>query len=97
MRLDFHPTFRVLSGNGPLVTQTNAELIDEVLATGKKSGYQFTYTVLTTDAQGNVTSYSVNADPRPELYRDPAFLCGPDGGDPRERYRAGAATDNPLQ
>jgi prepilin-type N-terminal cleavage/methylation domain-containing protein len=52
-----------LGGSGAVVTQTNAELIDEVLAGGKKSGYIFTYVALTTDALGNVTSYSVNADP----------------------------------
>jgi hypothetical protein len=33
------------------------------LATGAKSGYNYTYNMLATDASGNVLSYSLNADP----------------------------------
>jgi prepilin-type N-terminal cleavage/methylation domain-containing protein len=53
-----------LSGNSATVDQNNAGLIDEVLASGIKSGYIYTYAVLTTDANGDVTSYSLNADPQ---------------------------------
>jgi prepilin-type N-terminal cleavage/methylation domain-containing protein len=53
-----------LAGDGPNVNQTNAELIDDVLASGTKSGYIFTYAVITTDASGNVDSYTLNADPQ---------------------------------
>ncbi len=52
-----------LGGTGVTVDQGHAGLIDSVLANGVKSGYNFTYTVLASDALGHVTSYSVNADP----------------------------------
>jgi prepilin-type N-terminal cleavage/methylation domain-containing protein len=53
-----------LSGNGIIVDQNSAGLIDQVLAAGLKSGYVFTFTPLTTDSQGNVGSYSLAADPQ---------------------------------
>lgn len=40
-----------------------ANLIDEVLASGRKSGYVFTYKVLATDNKGLPSAYSINADP----------------------------------
>ena len=40
-----------------------AGLIDEVLATGTKSGYVFTYSAGERDAQGRVQSYAIHADP----------------------------------
>jgi len=62
--IGFSGTLPNLSGNGIIVDQNNAGLIDEVLASGLKSGYIYTYIVLTSDAQGHVTSYSLNADPQ---------------------------------
>jgi prepilin-type N-terminal cleavage/methylation domain-containing protein len=53
-----------LSGNGVLVDQNNAGLIDQVLASGLKSGYIFTLTVITTDSLGKVQAYSVTGDPQ---------------------------------
>jgi prepilin-type N-terminal cleavage/methylation domain-containing protein len=53
-----------LSGNGVVVDQNNAGLIDQVLAAGLKSGYIFTFTPGGVDAQGNIGSYSVTADPQ---------------------------------
>jgi type IV pilus assembly protein PilA len=53
-----------LSGNGIIPDQNSAGLIDEVLASGIKSGYVFTYTPLSIDAQGHPTSYSLAADPQ---------------------------------
>jgi len=52
-----------LSGSGVAPDQNNAGLIDEVLASGIKQGYNINYTPLTTDAQGNTATYSVTADP----------------------------------
>ena len=46
------------SAGGGTATSTEADLIDNVLAAGSKSGYSFSYT-LGTGAQ----SYSINADP----------------------------------
>lgn len=40
-----------------------ADLIDEVLASGWKSGYVFTYKVMATDDKGFPSAYSIKADP----------------------------------
>jgi len=40
-----------------------ADLIDAVVASGLKNGYSFTYSVLKTDAVGNVVSYCITAQP----------------------------------
>ncbi len=49
----------------PIVTdQNHAGLIDEVLASGTKSGYTFTYTPLTFDSLGNPSTYSITAAPQ---------------------------------
>lgn len=48
---------------GTTSTATNAVLIDRVLATGTKSGYDFLYAVTATDGNGNPTSYTINANP----------------------------------
>ncbi|MBZ5661488.1 MAG: prepilin-type N-terminal cleavage/methylation domain-containing protein [Acidobacteriia bacterium] len=61
--IGFSPTLVALSGSSAIVDQNNAGLIDSVLAAGAKSGYAFTYNVLTQDALGHVTGYSLNADP----------------------------------
>jgi prepilin-type N-terminal cleavage/methylation domain-containing protein len=52
-----------LGGTSVSVDQNNAGLIDSVLATGTKAGYSFTYSVVATDQSGDVTAFSVNADP----------------------------------
>jgi type IV pilus assembly protein PilA len=61
--IDFTPSLSQLSGNGLNPDPNNAGLIDEVLASGVKQGYRFTYTALTFDASGNTATYSINADP----------------------------------
>jgi type IV pilus assembly protein PilA len=62
--IGFSSNLTQLSGTLLIADQNNAGLIDQVLASGTKSGYIYTYTVLTTDPQSHVTSYSVNADPQ---------------------------------
>lgn len=62
--IGFSADLTKLSGNGILVDQNHAGLIDSVLASGYKSGYNFTYTVLTTDANGNASTYSLTGDPK---------------------------------
>jgi type IV pilus assembly protein PilA len=57
------PGLSQLSGSGINPDQNNAGLIDEVLASGMKSGYIITYLPLTLDAKGHTATYSVNADP----------------------------------
>jgi hypothetical protein len=45
------------------VSSTNAQLIDNVLQTGTKSGYNFTFSAGTADSAGNVDYYIINANP----------------------------------
>jgi type IV pilus assembly protein PilA len=61
--IGFSPTLTALGGNGSTVDVNNAGLIDAVLGSGTKSGYTFTYNILTQDALGHVTGYSLNVDP----------------------------------
>jgi len=48
---------------GSPATASAAGLLDSVLASGVKSGYNFTYTPKAPDVQGKYTGYTVNADP----------------------------------
>jgi type IV pilus assembly protein PilA len=61
--IGFSDSLAKLSGNGVVINPNNAGLIDQVLASGIKSGYVFTFTVLSTDSSGRVITYSVTADP----------------------------------
>ncbi len=49
--------------NGRSPDANAAGLIDEILASGKKSGYAFTYTVTSTGPKGGIVGYAVHADP----------------------------------
>lgn len=42
---------------------TTADLIDSVLASGNKSGYTFRYAATDADGDGNMDTYTINADP----------------------------------
>ena len=61
--IGFSSTLAKLGGNTVSVDQNNAGLIDSVLSAGTKTGYLFTYDVVSTDSNGNVLAYSINADP----------------------------------
>jgi prepilin-type N-terminal cleavage/methylation domain-containing protein len=50
-------------GPGSPAVSTAADLVDSVLASGTKSGYKFIYTVGATDANGNVLTYGIAAQP----------------------------------
>jgi hypothetical protein len=50
------------SGGAPN-SSSAADLIDSGLATGVKSGYKFTFTVISADNAGNVSSYAITAVP----------------------------------
>ncbi len=57
-------TLASLSGpSGGTPTASSAELIDEVLASGLKSGYSFTYTTGATDSSGSILAYTLTAVP----------------------------------
>ncbi len=59
----FAPSLVALGGNPATPSATQAGLIDSVLSAGVKTGFIYTYTVLSTDAAGNAQAYSVTADP----------------------------------
>jgi type IV pilus assembly protein PilA len=61
--INFTPDLATLSGNTGSPDQTHAELIDEVLASGIKSGYSIGYAAGATNGQGQVITYAVNASP----------------------------------
>jgi type IV pilus assembly protein PilA len=61
--IGYSTTLAALGGNNVTVDQNDAGLIDSVLASGLKSGYSYTYSVLSTDVNGDVLGFSVNADP----------------------------------
>ncbi len=96
--IGFSPNLTSLGGSGATIDQTNAQLIDTVLAGGVKSGYNFTYVVLTSDSLGNVTSYSLNADPTVPNYTGVRHFYVDQTAVIRENDTVPAGpTDNPLQ
>jgi prepilin-type N-terminal cleavage/methylation domain-containing protein len=58
-------TLTVLGGEGTasLPTSTSAALIDNVLQTGIKSGYSFSFSAATADSSGNIDQYAIYASP----------------------------------
>jgi prepilin-type N-terminal cleavage/methylation domain-containing protein len=50
-------------GTASLPTSTTAELIDNVLQTGIKSGYTFSFSAATADSAGNIDNYLITAAP----------------------------------
>ena len=61
-------------------TSAAADLVDSVMATGIKSGYKFTYAVVSADAAGNVLSYTVTASPvTPGTTGQRCFFTDPSG------------------
>jgi len=87
-----------LGGSTVIVDQNNAGLIDSVLSSGVKSGYSFTYDVVSTDASGNVQAYSVNADPLIPGQSGDRHFYSDQSATIRQNYSASAGpTDQPLQ
>ena len=50
-------------GTSSYPTSTASELIDNVLQTGSKSGYSFSFSAATADAAGNIDNYLITAAP----------------------------------
>jgi prepilin-type N-terminal cleavage/methylation domain-containing protein len=61
--INFSPDLPSLSGTTATPDPGHAELIDQVLAGGVKSGYQISYAPIATDSLGHVTEYAVTAAP----------------------------------
>ena len=86
-----------LGGSGAVVNQTSAQLIDSVLSAGTKSGYTYSYAVLTSDSLGNPTSYSINADPTVQNYTGTRHFYSDQTALIRENDTVPAGpTDNPI-
>ncbi len=62
-QIGYSPSLAALGGSGGTIDQSNAGLIDSVLSSGSKSGYSFTYTATSSDNNGNILTYTANADP----------------------------------
>jgi type IV pilus assembly protein PilA len=60
----FAPSLNALGGPAAgAPTASNAQLIDDALSTGNRSGYIFSYVPLSIDANGAYQDYALNADP----------------------------------
>jgi Tfp pilus assembly protein PilE len=62
--IDFSTNLVQLSGTGVAPGVNNAELIDQSVASGIKSGYTITYTPIAVDLQGHTSIFSLTADPQ---------------------------------
>ncbi len=58
-----YPPSLAALGPGSAVNSNSADLIDSVLASGAKSGYNFIYTPGSKDNSGRVNVYSIRAEP----------------------------------
>jgi type IV pilus assembly protein PilA len=63
-QIGYSPDLPTLGGNATAPTVTAAGLIDSILASGAKSGYNYSYSVVSTDGNGQVTSYVIFAGPQ---------------------------------
>lgn len=61
--IGFSGTLGNLGGTGP-ATATSAGLIDDILATGTKSGFIYTYVPTNPDPKGNPQGFALNANPQ---------------------------------
>jgi len=61
----FPVSLNALGGEGTTAapTSTSAQLIDNVLQSGVKSGYNFTFSAFPADGVGNIDGYWINANP----------------------------------
>jgi len=85
------------SGSG-VPSSANAQLIDEVLATGVKSGYTYVYTPSPPDSSGTTGSYSLNANPLSLGITGYRFFYTDDSGVIRQNTSATATgSDTPIQ
>jgi len=59
----FSSTLAALGGTGTIPSASEALLIDDVLSSGTKFGYIFTYQAERPDENGRINGYTVHADP----------------------------------
>ncbi len=94
--LGFPPTLASL-GPSPAPDPTAADLVDAVLANGAKSGYTFVYTPGAPDADGVITTYTINANPAAQDQTGVRYFFTDDSGVIRFTVGGAAgANDTPI-
>ena len=95
--IGFPSTLTDLGTSGGSVSSTGAQVIDNVLAAGAKSGYTFTYAAGAA-AGGVVPTYTVNADPiTPGQTGQRYFFTDQSGVIRFNTSAAATVSDSPLQ
>jgi type IV pilus assembly protein PilA len=84
-----------LGGSGA-ATSTNAELIDQTLAAGTKSGYSFVYAPTNIDAAGHYNGFTLNANPQLPGSSGRRFFYIDQTGVIRVNYTASASISDPA-
>jgi len=74
-----------------------AGLIDEILASGTKSGYRFSYVAGPVDSQGRVLTYTVHADPLEKWAGAPHYFTDQSGVIRQQSKRQANVSSPPLQ
>jgi prepilin-type N-terminal cleavage/methylation domain-containing protein len=77
-------------------TSTAAGLIDSVLASGSKSGYNFIYSPGVSDSAGRVLSYTVSAEPMSSSTGINYYYTDQSGVIRQNSTTTAASTDSPL-
>ena len=94
----FAPSLKALGGPlGQEASAGAAQLIDDVLANGEKSGYRYTYRAFDHDGDGRFEAYGVNADPLEEPGVRRHFYSDQSGVIRFEQGRPATANSPPLQ
>lgn len=93
----FSRDLQSLDGNASPSTADSAGLIDSVLASGVKSGYEFTYVPGPPDQNGVIDSYTVHADPvKPDSTGGNYYFTDQTGVIRQERERPADGNSPPL-
>jgi type IV pilus assembly protein PilA len=93
----FSRDLQSLDGGSNPSTADSAGLIDSLLASGIKSGYQFTYASGPPDQNGVINSYTVRADPmKPESTGGNHYFTDQTGVIRQERERPADENSSPL-
>ena len=94
----FSPDLPTLGGNPVTPSASSAGLIDSVLSAGVKSGYIYTYTAGSQDANNNWQSFTVTADPiTPGTTGDRHFFTDQTNVIRSNLTTTASVTDNPIQ
>lgn len=94
----FGPTLPALGGNPTTPSASSAGLIDSVLSAGVKSGYIYTYTAGSRDANNNYQSFTITADPiTPGTTGDRHFFTDQTNVIRLNLTTTASVSDNPIQ